>query len=164
MPEGIIWLNGRCNFKKKKKKQTVTKFDSSMIQDDWHLRVGIQDCFMNSRGIWLQLNIFLSVFVLLVSRQCINYACLHVVQRIKANPSFRRQPGSTWFISYGTSRPTNGRTPTETRQDGSFVLSQEDSGTPLVHWAYCLAGREHAGVVRGTWSFCLKLASPWALK
>lgn len=50
------------------------------------------------------------------------------------------------IYSYGTIRPANGRTQMDTRQDGSFVLSQEDPGTLLVHWAYSLAGRKYATV------------------
>lgn len=87
-----------------------------------------------------------------------------MVQRIKANPSFGRQPASAWFITYGHIKLTNERAQMEPWQNGSFVQTQEDSGILLVHWAYCLTGRKYARVVREKWSFCSKPVSPVALK
>ena len=70
--------------------------------------------------------------MLLVSRQCINDSLLACGTENGGKSIFEEAARAS---SIG---PTNGRTQVETRQGGSFVLSQEDSGTLLAYWAYCL--------------------------
>ena len=74
-------------------------------------------------------------------------------------------PGKpTSFLRYGKMRPTGERAPMELCQHGGFVLTQEDAGILLLHWAYCLAGRKYTGLLREKWSFCSKSLPPMALR